>query len=161
MSWSLLIFYFLALSVTPPFTTKFLLCAPLSHPSFHNLVLTVWPSKSPLPLQPSSACRQRIYSFGFSKAIKGVATNLFLLSPSCRSLERAGVGGGGEDIKKIWIVDHFLGNYLSKFFRNAYSQDTRIVWGWILKYGNWVHSCGVVKQSFCQREMSNSKEYYS
>ena len=38
--------------------------------------------------------------FWFSKTIRGVATNLFLLSPTCRSLERTGIGGGGEDIKK-------------------------------------------------------------
>ena len=34
------------------------------------------------------------------KTVKGAATIFFLLSPSCGSLERAGVGGGGEDIKK-------------------------------------------------------------
>ena len=103
---------------------------------------TVWPSQSPLPSQLSSYCvalpvtppftTQFFVSatdiqFWFSKAIRGVATNLSPLSPSCRSLERAGVGRGGEDIKKIWIVHHFQGNYLNKFFRNAYSQETRIV----------------------------------
>ena len=44
---------------------NFFLCVPLSHPSLHNLVLTLWPSQSPLPSQPSSSCRQPIYSFGF------------------------------------------------------------------------------------------------
>ena len=39
--------------------------------------------------------------FWFSKTIRGVSINLFLLSSSCRSLERAGVGGGGEDIKNL------------------------------------------------------------
>ena len=45
--------------------------------------------------------------FWFSTAIGGVATNSFLLSPSCRSLERAGVGGGGEDIifKGITLIN--------------------------------------------------------
>ena len=53
---SLVIFYCVSLSVTPPFTTQFLLCGPPSHPSLHNLVLTVWPSQSPLPSQLSSYC---------------------------------------------------------------------------------------------------------
>ena len=92
---------------------NFLLCGPLSHPSLHNLYQFV---VSATDIQ-----------FWFSKTIRGVATNLLLLSPSCRSLERAGIGGGGGDIKKIWIVHHFQGNYLNKFFRNAYSQETRIV----------------------------------
>ena len=35
-------------------------------------------------------------------------------------------------LKKIMIVHHFRSREVT-----AYSQETRIVWGWILKYGNW------------------------
>ena len=59
---------------------------------------TLWTSQSPLPSQLSSSIVSATdIQCWFSKAIRGVATNLFLLSPSCRSLERAGIGGGGED----------------------------------------------------------------
>ena len=47
--------------------------------------------------------------FWFSKTIRGVAANFFLLSPNCRSLERAGVRGGGEDIKKSGYYIIFKG----------------------------------------------------
>ena len=58
-------FFWLSAAQNVLISGNFLLCGPLRHPSLHNLVLTVWPSKSPLPSQPSSSCRQPIYSFGF------------------------------------------------------------------------------------------------
>ena len=81
---------------------NFLLCGPLSHPSIHNLVLRVgkrYTGDEGDGTQGDFSATQRC---NIVATLFRIVTTLFQhCNASSRSLERAGVGEGVEDIKNL------------------------------------------------------------